>query len=101
PGLLAPRAPVPEFAQTLNPNVRHRGGRAIPASAAHAGLQALDVFSPAPGDFHARTVHSFKGEDSDAVMVVVRRPYASDPTSQIELWEAAVTGTEIDPRKAE
>jgi ATP-dependent exoDNAse (exonuclease V) beta subunit len=40
----------------------------------------------------ARTVH---------LMVVIRRPHPSDPTSQLELWEAAVSGAEIDPEKAE
>jgi len=59
------------------------------------------VFAPAAPDLFARTVHAFKGEDSEAVMVVVRRMIANDPTAQIELWEAAVAGTEIDADKAE
>jgi hypothetical protein len=38
---------------------------------------------------------------SDAVMVVIRRSHVSDPTSQIELWEAALSGAAVDPRKEE
>lgn len=33
-------------------------------------------------------------------MVVIRRPH-SDPTSQLELWEAAIGGTDLDPERAE
>jgi DNA helicase-2/ATP-dependent DNA helicase PcrA len=88
-------------ASLIDGELAHTGGRAVTAGAGYAEHRAVEVFSPAPRDLHARTVHSFKGEDSDAVMVVVRRPHASDPTSQLELWEAAVAGTEIDPEKAE
>jgi DNA helicase II / ATP-dependent DNA helicase PcrA len=99
--LVAARSALQEVAQTLTSEVKHTGGRAITAAASYADHQAADVFSPPSDDLHARTVHSFKGEDSDAVMVVIRRPHASDPTSQMELWEAAVAGTDVDPRKEE
>jgi superfamily I DNA/RNA helicase len=82
-------------------SLAHTGGRAVTAGASYAPHEAAQVFCPLPRDLSARTVHSFKGEDSDAVMIVIRRPHASDPTSQLELWEAAVTGTDIDPEKAE
>jgi superfamily I DNA/RNA helicase len=48
-----------------------------------------------------QTVHSFKGEDCDAVMIVVRRHYGTDPTSQLELWEAAVSGGDVAADKEE
>jgi len=63
--------------------------------------EAAEVFAAAPPDLFARTVHAFKGEDSEAVMVVVRRMVANDPMAQMELWEAAVAGTAIDAEKAE
>jgi DNA helicase-2/ATP-dependent DNA helicase PcrA len=99
--LIAARSALQEVAQTLTSEVKHTGGRAITAAASYAEHEAADVFSPPLDDLQARTVHSFKGEDSDAVMVVIRRPHASDPTSQLELWEAAVAGTDVDPRKEE
>ncbi|MEY8017681.1 UvrD-helicase domain-containing protein [Mycobacterium servetii] len=99
--LIAARTVLHEVATTLTAELKHTGGRAITVNAGLADYQAAEVFTPAPGDLRARTVHSFKGEDSDAVMVVVRRPHASDPTSQMELWEAAVAGSEVDPEKEE
>ncbi len=35
------------------------------------------------------------------MMVVIRRYLGNDPTSQLELWEAAVAGADPDPDKAE
>jgi hypothetical protein len=99
--LIAARSALHGAAATLTTEVKHTGGRAITVSPGFVKSQAAEVFSPAPRDLRARTVHSFKGEDSDAVMVVVRRPHASLPTSQLELWEAAVAGTEVDPEKEE
>ena len=99
--LVNARSALHTVARTLASDLKHTGGQAITASTAFAAQQAAEVFSPPPRDLEARTVHSFKGEDSDAVMVVIRRPYASDPTSQMELWEAAVTGREVHPKKEE
>jgi DNA helicase II / ATP-dependent DNA helicase PcrA len=99
--LVAARGVVHDVAASLTDDLAHTGGRTITAGPTFTDHQVAEVFSPAPTDLRARTVHSFKGEDSDAVMVVIRRPHASDPTSQLELWEAAVAGTEIDPEKEE
>ncbi|MDG5481988.1 UvrD-helicase domain-containing protein [Mycolicibacterium gadium] len=99
--LVTARSAVQDVAVTLTAQVKHTAGRAITAAPTYANYQALDVFSPSCDDLQARTVHSFKGEDSDAVMVVIRRPYANDPTSQMELWEAAVAGTDVDPAQEE
>ena len=70
----------------------HAGGRAVITKAEWTQRQAADVFAAAPPDLCARTVHGFKGEDSEAVMVVVRRMIGTDPTAQMELWEAAIAG---------
>jgi DNA helicase-2/ATP-dependent DNA helicase PcrA len=88
-------------ASSLSDDVRHTGGRTLPAGSKLKDHDAAQVFAPQPPDLRAQTVHSFKGEDSDAVMVVVRRPHASDPASQMELWEAAVNHTDVDPEKEE
>lgn len=79
----------------------HAGGRAVMTKQEWDAHQASNVFSPAAPDLEARTVHAFKGEDSEAVMVVIRRVVPNDPTAQMDLWEAAVAGTEINPEKAE
>jgi DNA helicase-2/ATP-dependent DNA helicase PcrA len=99
--IVAARTELHAVAVSLQEDVAHTGGRALPAGPALAKHAAADVFAPAPRDLRARTVHSFKGEDGDAVMVVIRRPHASDPTSQLELWEAAVAGAEVSAEKAE
>lgn len=99
--LVAARTALHEVASSLTTKVAHTGGQAIRTKPEHEDHAAADVFSPAPRDLHARTVHSFKGEDSDAVMVVIRRYLGTDPTAQLDLWEAAVAGTDPDPEKAE
>lgn len=90
-----------DVASTLTDEVAHTGGQAIRTKPEHEEHLSCDVFSPVPRDLHARTVHSFKGEDNDAVMVVIRRYLGNDPTAQLDLWEAAVDGVEPDPDKAE
>jgi len=78
---------------------KHTGGRTLPAGPTLAGHDVSAVFAPTIEAPRAQTVHSIKGEDREAVMVVVRRPHASD--SQLELWEAAVSGTAVDDNKQE
>lgn len=73
----------------------------LPVGKKLAGYDAAAVFSPPRRDLTARTVHSFKGEDSDAVMVVVRRFTRSDPTGQMELFRTAATGDSLAPEKEE
>lgn len=63
--------------------------------------EAAAAFAPPELALTAQTVHSFKGEDSDAVMIVVRPHHASDPTSQLPLWEAAINGANVESKKEE
>lgn len=100
--LMAARAVLHDVATSLSAEApAHAGGRAVMTKPEWDRHQAAEVFAPTAPDLEARTVHAFKGEDSEAVMVVIRRVVPNDPTSQMDLWEAAVTGTEIDPDKAE
>jgi DNA helicase II / ATP-dependent DNA helicase PcrA len=99
--LTSARAVLQEAASPLAAPPHRTGGQAIRTKPDHDQHDAAEVFAPLPPDLHARTVHSFKGEDSDAVMVVIRRFHGSDPTAQLDLWEAAVAGNEPDPEKAE
>lgn len=99
--LVSARTALQGAATSLTGNIAHSGGRVITTRSDHASVQAREVFVTTTSRLlAARTVHSFKGEDSDAVMVVIRRPH-SDPTSQLELWEAAIGGTDLDPERAE
>jgi DNA helicase II / ATP-dependent DNA helicase PcrA len=88
-------------ASSLTETVQHTGRRMLAAGAALKAHEAALVFAPPAPELSAQTVHSFKGEHSDAVMIVIRRPHGADPTSQLELWEAAVAGTDVDPEKEE
>lgn len=88
-------------ASSLTDTVRHTGGRMLPAGAALKEHDASQAFASSERALFAQTVHSFKGEDSDAVMVVIRRHHGNDPTSQLELWEAAVSGADINTEKEE
>lgn len=99
--LVSARTVLHEVAAGLKSDVSHTGGRAISTKQEHAQSLAAEVFSPAPPELHAQTVHSFKGEDSDAVMVVIRQYHGSDPTAQVDLWEAVVAGADPEPEKAE
>lgn len=102
------RSWIKEAAQTLQvagasltADVSHTGGRMLRTKAGHAEHLAADVFSAPDADLSAQTVHSMKGEERAAVMVVIQRPHASDPTAQLELWRQTVAGDEIDPERAE
>lgn len=81
--------------------VAHTGGRMLPSCEAHAGHQAADVFLRPALDLSAQTVHSMKGEDREAVMIVIHRPHGNDPTAQLELWGTTVEGQEIAEEREE
>jgi DNA helicase II / ATP-dependent DNA helicase PcrA len=70
-------------------------GLLLKSAAQHAGVEAEGVFTPPARDLAAQTVHSIKGEDRDAVMMVVRRPHGADPTRQFQLFHAVASGAEI------
>jgi superfamily I DNA/RNA helicase len=56
---------------------------------------------PTAADLRAQTVHGIKGEDRDAVMVVIDRPRSTKHGAQTELWGSALAGEETDARDAE
>ena len=68
---------------------------------------AVLVESPAHAAGHvlgskaAQTVHDIKGEDRDAVMVVIDRPRSKRHSAQAQLWESALSGEEIGAEDAE
>ena len=79
----------------------HPGGRVLTSKAEQIGTTARDLFLPAPRDLKAQTVHDIKGEDRDAVMVVIDRPRSSRHGAQAQLWGSALSGEDIDAEQAE
>ena len=65
----------------------------VKAGASHGDFAAADAFVPPPADLRPQTVHSLKGEERDAVMVVVSKHAAGDPAKQMRLIEASFEGT--------
>ena len=79
----------------------YKAGQLVRSAGAHSGVEARAVFMPEATVLHAQTVHDIKGEDRDAVMVVIDRPRSKRHGAQAELWESALAGDEIDAEKAE
>lgn len=73
----------------------HKPGNAIRAGKGHEDHQALDVFSPPPSDISPQTVHAIKGEEREALMMVVHRASARDPTQQLAMLEATAAEEEL------
>lgn len=70
-------------------------GLLLKSGAHHHGVAAQQVFTPPARDLTPQTVHSIKGEDRDAVMMVVRKPHGADPTRQLDLFHAVASGADI------
>jgi hypothetical protein len=67
---------------------KHKAGQMMRSSSGHADLDAADMFARPSSDLSAQTVHSLKGEDRAAVMVVVKRHHGAGRAKQLQLLEA-------------
>lgn len=94
-------AALNEAAKALTSKPLRSGAQALPAYDEHSGLRASDVFVQPPQELVAQTVHDIKGEDREAVMIVIDRPRSRKHSPQAELWGTALSGGEIDSRQAE
>jgi DNA helicase II / ATP-dependent DNA helicase PcrA len=88
-------------AGSLTDSPEHQGGRVLASKAAQSGTVAREAFMPPRRELAAQTVHDVKGEDRDAVMVVIDRPRSKAHGAQAELWSSALAGQEIDAADAE
>jgi DNA helicase-2/ATP-dependent DNA helicase PcrA len=79
----------------------HKAGQLLRSEAAQSGTAARTVFIPEAVELRAQTVHDIKGQDRDAVMVVIDRPRSTRHGAQAELWGSALAGEEIDTKDAE
>jgi DNA helicase-2/ATP-dependent DNA helicase PcrA len=89
------RAPFAAATTRLADPPAKKAGLSLRTKAAQASYQASDFFAVPPADLQPQTVHSLKGEDREAVMLVVSRPHGGDPAKQLDLFEAALGGAEI------
>jgi hypothetical protein len=78
-----------------------KGGQLLQSKAEQAGILARDAFVPRPRELEAQTVHDIKGEDRDAVLVVLDRPRSAKRDPQVQLWCSALAGEAIDAEQAE
>jgi superfamily I DNA/RNA helicase len=90
-----------EAAGELSPSPVRTGGQVLRSAAAQAGHKAAEVFVHAPRELAAQTVHDLKGEDREAVMVVLDKPRSTKFAAQTTIWQSALTGADIDERDAE
>jgi DNA helicase II / ATP-dependent DNA helicase PcrA len=70
-------------------------GMLLKSKTEHAQIAIAEIFTPPARDLVPQTVHSIKGEDREAVMMVVRKPHHADPTRQFELFDAVASGAAI------
>lgn len=73
-----------------------KAGLSLRTKADQGAHQASEFFVVPPSDLQPQTVHSLKGQDREGVMLVVNRPHGNDPAKQLDLFEAALGGAEID-----
>ena len=97
----AAAALLTDAATKLNDPPAQKGGRLLQSKAEQSGILARDAFVPRPRELEAQTVHDIKGEDRDAVLVVIDRPRSSKRDAQAQLWRSALAGAEIDAEQAE
>jgi superfamily I DNA/RNA helicase len=79
----------------------HAAGMTLRTSSGQESALAATAFAPRIGDLVPQTVHDIKGEDREAIMMVVHRPHAADPTKQLAIWEAAVSGGQLEDHQQE
>jgi superfamily I DNA/RNA helicase len=76
------------------------GGLVLQSKAKQTGTQARAAFLPEPIELEAQTVHDIKGEDRDAILVVLDRPRSKKYPHQATLW-AALASEKMDEAQAE
>lgn len=70
---------------------RRKASQLMKSSPSHSDFMAADVFSPPASNPTPQTVHALKGEERDAVMVVVNKHHGGDPAKQMQFLEASFT----------
>ena len=72
----------------------HEASRVLVSSPKHKDVQAAGIFSPPAVDLIPQTVHALKGEDREAVMVVLKKHHGNDRSNQLQLIHSVLDGEE-------
>jgi DNA helicase-2/ATP-dependent DNA helicase PcrA len=88
-------------ATALNNPPAKKGGQLLKSKTEQEGTPAKEVFLANPRVLEAQTIHDIKGEDRDAVLVVLDRPRSAKRDPQTQLWSSALAGDQIDIEQAE
>jgi ATP-dependent DNA helicase UvrD/PcrA len=86
--ILAARPVYGAALSSLCEEPRHKPGPMLKAPAKYAEFEVADIFAPPPLDLAPRTVHSLKGEEREAVMVVVKKHHGADRAKQMQFFES-------------
>lgn len=92
--IIAARESYGAALDTLTSDPAHKPGNALASSPGHADFDAAEVFAPPPADLIPRTVHALKGEDREAVMVVLKKHHGNDRSDQLQLINSVLDGDE-------
>lgn len=92
--IVAAREPYGAALDAVASTPAHKAGNALASSSRHADFDAADVFAPPPADLIPQTVHALKGEDCDAVMVVLKKHHGNDRSDQLQLIHSVLDGDE-------
>jgi hypothetical protein len=78
-----------------------KGGQILTSKGEQTGTAARVAFVPPARELAAQTIHDIKGEDRDAVIVVIDRPRSARRGAQAQLWTSALSGQTIAADEAE
>lgn len=79
----------------------HQPGPMLKAPEKFAQFEVADIFAPPPRELTPRTVHSLKGEEREAVMVVVKKHHGADRAKQLQFLETSLAGKAIAEEEEE
>jgi ATP-dependent DNA helicase UvrD/PcrA len=92
--IVAAREPYETALEAVTSAPAHKPGNALASSATHADFDVAEVFAPPPADLIPQTVHALKGEDREAVMVVLKKHHGNDRSDQLQLIHSVLDGEE-------
>jgi DNA helicase-2/ATP-dependent DNA helicase PcrA len=87
--------------ESLISEPKRSGGTVLRSSSEQNGVDVASVFTPPVRHMAAQTVHDIKGEDREAVLVMIDRPRSRRHEAQVAIWETAVRGDRVNDDHAE
>jgi superfamily I DNA/RNA helicase len=99
--VLSARVAYGDALKAIAEQPNHQPGPMMKAPQSHAEFEAAVVFAPPPSELGTRTVHSLKGEEREAVMVVVKKHHGADRAKQMQFFESNFGEGGIDETEEE